>query len=299
MISEETFAKEERRLGKQVHFHDGVWWISSAPFYFKPVHEYRPFARKSASPHPLKALLGYSHQVLDSAQATRYKRVNVLTGEDLKNYSLERLKGTRRRTVRVGTQNCRIEVLTRSKALLEQMRLINISNAKKFETTRSGGTYLPAEYYERNAAQWREGIQKIFSHQGHQFIGAFVGETLAAYIDLIQIEDTWMIGAVKSCDKYLQHRPVDALYFRILSMASQCGECKQVLNGGPEGEPEGLTHFKEQFLFRPVALPYYSQTLLPIDWLRALKNKSTHRGHASTAAGEEAEEKPRGGLQKA
>ena len=296
MITEENFAKEEKRLGKQVHFHDGVWWIKAAPFYFKPVHEYRPFARKSVGPHPLKALLGYSHQVPDPAQATRYKRMNILAGDDLKHYSIERLGGKRRNLVRMGTKNCRVGVLTRSDTLLEQMRLINISNAKKFERARDGGTFLPAKYYEQHASVWLENISKLFGHQGHQFIGAFVDEKLAAYIDLIQVEDTWMISAVKSCDEYLEYRPVDALYFTTISRASQCGECNRVLNGGPDGEPEGLTHFKEQFLFHPVSLPYYSQTLLPMDWLRVLKSRVMHQRHAPIVVEEEAKEKAREGL---
>ncbi|MGI6241172.1 MAG: hypothetical protein ACOYJW_04470 [Candidatus Omnitrophota bacterium] len=273
MITEETFAKEEKRLGKEVHFHDGVWWISSAPFYFKPVHEYRPFARKSARPHTLKALLGYSHQVFDPAQATRYKRMNILAGDDLRSFSLERLENKRK--VRRGIKDCRVEILTPSEVILEQMRRINISAAKKHESRgRPRGTFLLHDYYERNAVQWKENTRKFFDHQGHQFIGAFVGETLVAYINLIQIEDTWVFGAVKSCHEYLGHRPVDVLYFTILSMASQSRECKRVVNGGGDYEPESLTHFKRQYLFKLVPLPYYSWTLLPMDWLRAFKNRT-------------------------
>lgn len=291
MITEETFAKEEQRLGKQVHFHDGMWWVRTAPFYFKPVHEYRPFPPRSASPHPLKALLGYSHQVPDPAQATRYKRMNILTGDDLKNYSIERLRGKRRNLVRMGIKNCRVEVLTRSDALFEQMRSINISNAEKFENKRSRGTFHPSEYYELHAAEWREYILGLLGHQGHQFIGAFVGDKLAAYVDLIQIEDMWMFGAVKSCREYLQYRPVDALYFTTISLASKGGECHRIVNGGPDAEPESLTHFKAEFLLKPVPLPYYSRTLLPMDWLRAIKSGMTHRGHAPIAGKEEAQEK--------
>ena len=114
MVTEETFAKEEKRLGKQVHLHDGVWWVRTAPLYCKPVHEFRAFPPKSARPHPLKALLGYSHQVPDPAQATRCIRMNVLQGEDLRSFSIERLSIKRRGKVRSGIRDCRVEILKQS-----------------------------------------------------------------------------------------------------------------------------------------------------------------------------------------
>jgi len=288
LISEETFAQEEKRLGKQVHFHDGVSWVRTALFYFKPVHEFRPFPPKSARPHPLKALLGYSHQVPDPTQATRCLRQNVLEGENLRRFSLDCLKPAKRRAIRRGLKDCVIELYRPSEQNLEHMRLINISQAKRFEGSGESGTFQPAEYYELHATQWREGIIRLFSHQGHQFIGAFVGDTLAAYVDLIQVEDTWIFGAVKSCNEYLQHRPVDALYFSILSMASQSGDCSRVVNGGPDGERKSLTYFKEEFLLRVVSVPYYSRTFLPMERLRSLQSRITRRRQRRTALEKEA-----------
>lgn len=281
MIAEETFACEEGRLGQQVHLHDGVWWVRAAPLYYKPVDEFRPFAPGSAKPHPLRALLGYSHQVPDSDQATRLIRRNVLQGDDLEGFSLERLGGKKRNQVRMGLRDCRVEALSQSDALFEQMKLINISQARRFEAVGESGTFLPPEHYELHTSQWREGIERLFSHQGHQFVGAFVGDTLAAYVDLIQIENTWAFGAVKSGDEFLKHRPVDTLYFTILSMASQSEGCTRVVNGGPDGERASLTHFKEQFLLRVVSVPYYSWTLLPMERLRSLQRWITGRrsGH--------------------
>jgi len=291
MISEEAFAREEQRLGKNVHFHDGVWWVRAAPFYCKPIHEFGPFPPESARPKNLKALLGYSHQVPDPTQATRCLRWNVLQGDDLRHFSLERLRGKKRNQVRMGIRDCRIEALSQSDALLEQMRLINISQAKRFEGVGEHGTFLPAEHYELHASQWGEGILRLFSHQGHQFVGAFVGDTLAAYVDLLQVAGTWMFGAVKSHNVHLQHRPVDALYFTILSMASQNGECNRVVNGGPDGERGSLTYFKEEFLLRVVPVPYYSRTLLPTTRLRNLAGLMMRGGTRKAAQGTEADAK--------
>ena len=272
MITAETFALGERQLGKQVHLHDGVWWVKTAPFYFKPVHEFHPFAPRCAKPHPLQALMGYSHQVAAPSQATRLLRSNILQGEDLQNFSLERLPGKKRNNVRQSIRNCRVQHVMDIEPFLDEMKRINISQALRFEATDGKGDYLPAAYYEQQTAQWREDMLKLFRHPGHRFIGAFVEDKLAAYVDLIEIETTWMFGAVKSSDDYLPYRPVDALYFTILTMASQCEDCQRVVNGGGN-ERESLTHFKSQFLLKSVLCPYYSRTLLPLETLRKLRNR--------------------------
>lgn len=291
MISEETFAREEKARGKPVHCHDGVWWVKQAPFYCKPIHEYRPFPPKSARPHPLKALVGFSHQVPDPAQATRFVRMNVLQGEDLRNFSLERIKSKRRNLVRMGMKQCRIEALTQSDALLEQMRQINIMQARKLESAGGGGSFLSSDYYDRHAARWREETQSLFRHPGHRFIGAFVGDALAAYVNLVQIEDTWLFGAVKSSSEYLARRPVDALYFTALTMASQCGDCKRVVNGGGD-ERQGLAHFKGEFLLTPVSIPYFTQTFIPLDALRKLKTAMSRRSHQASKGDQEKRDEP-------
>ena len=278
MITEETFAKEEKKIGKHVHFHDEVWWVRTAPFYYKPVNQFRAFPPNSAKPHPLKALVGYSHMIHDALKSTRSVRMNILDGEHLERFSMDTLKSAKRRVVRNGLKDCQIRSYLPTDAVLEQMRVINISQAERFESGGESGTFLSPKYYEHHVTQWRKDILNLFSHKGHQFIGAFVGETLAAYIDLIQIEDTWMVGAVKSRNEYLKHRPVDALYFSILSMASQCGECKRVINGGGNLERESLTRFKGEFNIKPVLLPYYSKTILPIEELQTLKRRiSVHQ----------------------
>ena len=275
MITEELFAREDLRLGKTVYYHDGIWWVKTAPFYYKPINEFHPMPPKSAKPHPLRALMGYSHQVPDHSQATRHLRYNVLQGDDLRRFSLEHLPSPKRRVVRQGIKNCRVEHVTNIEPLLEEMKNTNVSQALRFEAMGGKGDYLPADYYEKHTLKWREDMLKIFRHPGHWFMGAFVGDKLAAYVDLVQIEDTWMFGAVKSSDDYLSFRPVDALYFTILTMASHCPDCNRVVNGGGD-ERESLTRFKSQFLLKSMLCPYYSRTLLPMEKLRQLRKLIKH-----------------------
>lgn len=292
VISESTFAQGEAMLGRAVHFHDGVWWVRSAPFYYKPVHEFRSFPPSIARPERLKAILGYSHQVPDAAQATHSLQWHVLQGDDLQHFSIESLKPAKRRAIRRGLADCRVGPYELTKRNLEAMRQINISQARRFAGAGESGSFLPAEHYEEKASEWRERMTQLVRHRGHQLVGAFFGEELAAYIDLIRIEDTWMFGAVKSCDEFLPHRPVDAMYFTILSMASQDQSCSRVVNGGPVGERASLAYFKEQFLLNVVSLPYFTRSFLSYEKLRYLHARVLRRGGVHGRGQEEAEGKP-------
>lgn len=291
MISEEEFAHEEARLGKAVHFHQGRWWVRTAPLYCKPVHEFRPLHRGEARPHALKSLLGYSYQVEDRRHASRFLGWNILHGEALRLFGLTAIGGKRRNMVRQGLRQCHATRLHPQDQIIEQMREINIQQARRFAEAGEAGTFLPAEYYEREKDRWRAGIERYFSHRGHEFIGAFAGEALAAYVDLIRIEDTWMFGAVKSRTDMLAHRPVDALYFTILSMAAASEECNRVVNGGPDGARESLVRFKEEYGLRVAQVPYFSRSLLPVDRvklvarrLRPWRRSAQHEGAVQPCA---------------
>ncbi|MDY0144444.1 MAG: hypothetical protein RBS84_00450 [Kiritimatiellia bacterium] len=272
MITEEVFAQEEARLGQSVHMRNGIWWVRVAPGYCKPVHEFRLIAPGSFKPRLLRSWIGYSHQVPDPVQGNRSMVWNMLQGAELKNFSLERLRSKRRNMVRGGLRDCRVDVMLPEERILEQMRQINISQAQRFEAIQEKPIFLPPDYYTTHASKWRADMLKLFSHAGHQFIGAFVNERLAAYSNVIRIEGTWMFGAVKSHQEELKHRPVDALYFYVLSRASQSSDCQRVVNGGGEDERPSLTSFKRDFLLNPVVVPYYTRTLIPLDRLRQLKN---------------------------
>ena len=79
-VSEQMFAQEEARLGKQVHLHDGVWWVKAGPFYYKPVHEFGPFPPGIARPCRLRPLLGHSHQVSSPKEAPRVPSRDTFQG---------------------------------------------------------------------------------------------------------------------------------------------------------------------------------------------------------------------------
>lgn len=285
MITEEEFARDEARLGKSVHFHMGRWWVRAGPLYCKPVHEFRPIRRGESRPALLGSLYGYSHQVPDDHTAVRHVAWQLIKNDALRTFDLRRLRPEKQRAVKKGLRGCQVRQLDGSPELLEQMREINIQQAKRFAEAGEAGTFLPADYYERHRERWRADISRYFSHRGHEFLGAFVGDVLAAYVDLIRIEDTWMFGAVKSRTDMLGHRPVDALYFTILSMAAAPEECTRVVNGGPDGARESLIRFKEEYGLRISRVPYFSRSLLPVDHVKLVARRLRRRRRSAEHEG--------------
>jgi len=271
ILSEETFAREEARLGKRVHFHDGVWWVNSAPFYCKPVHEFLVSARGRVKPRMTNSLLGYSRQVSEPTEANRIVHWHVVGRTVLDEFSIDSLKSATRRAVRRGSRDCEVRVFDPTEKVLEEMRIINRSQAERFEGVRINGTFFPPSYYDDQVGNWRKSMLGLFQHPGHQFIGAFVDEMLVAYIDLLRVEDVWQICAVKSRADFLGRRPVDLLYFSLLTMAAESPSCRILLNGGAEGEPETLRRFKEKYLLEVVSIPYFTRTVVPVRALRALR----------------------------
>ena len=261
-VSEEEFAAGEAALGKKVHLHDDVWWVQKSRFYCKPVHEFRCLRPGKVAPSLWESLLGYSHRVDSPEQQGHEMRWNIIQGEDLREFSLERLPGKKRNNIRQGLKNCHVKIVSHIEPLLPAMKAINVVQARRFDAQGDRRAYLAASYYEEKEPEWRRDMSKVFAHPGHTFVGAFVDEHLAAYIDLIQIEDTWMFGAVKSHDDFLERRPVDALYFATLSVAARNPYCARVVNGGGE-ERESLTRYKSQFLLMSTIVPYHTRMRMP------------------------------------
>ena len=272
-LSEEQFALQDAALGHSVHKSGGRWWKTAAPMYCKPVHEYRPIGPGEAKPSLFKALGGFTHQVSDPSHSTRILRMNILSGSGLESFDLQHIAGNGWRTsLRKALKSVEIRSIACDDGLLERMRQINISHAQRFQDVGRSNSYRKPSYYQENSAEWFRQMRALLAHRGHNFIGAFSDDTLVAYLDLITIEDTWMIGAVKSDWEFANKRPVDVLYFHALSMASENGACRRVVNGGGD-EPEGLRRFKEDFLFRSVDVHYFTRTILPFKTLMKFRRR--------------------------
>ena len=251
MLSEAEFAREQEKLGLRIHQNGGVWWEQVNRMYCKPAFEFQVLRPGTARPHLRHALLGYSHQVPEASLGNRTVRFMILEGDDLRGFDIPRLSVKKRNQVRKGLDQCEVRPLDEIESHLEQMRLINMSQA-----ARQDRVDVPPEYYEQKAEAWRRQIRLYFSHAGYRWSGAFRDGTLIAYLSTLSVAGVTFVQVVKSHTDHLISCPVDALYYKALLGASRDPGCQMVVNGGPANR--GLDHFKEQFLFRPRPFSYYT-----------------------------------------
>ena len=261
MLTEAEFVEQQRSLGRRIHEHDGVFWEEVYRFYCKPAFIYRSFERGSAKPHPLRRLLGYSHQVTDETQSNRRLQVMMLERSTLDAFGIQSLPGKKRNKVRRALENCQVSPINPVEGFIERMREINISQTQR--ESRGAGAVVPLERYTDQADDWRRQIRAEARLPGREWWGAFVDGELGAYLRTYQVDGIRVIQQTKAHTDYLKKKPVDALYFHVLSQAADEPSCQRIVNGGV-AHPS-LNRFKEQFLFRPFDLPMYSSSAWLVD----------------------------------
>lgn len=272
MLTEAEFVEQQRSLGRRIHEHDGVFWEEVYRFYCKPAFIYRAFDRGSARPHPLRSLLGYSHQVTDAPQSNRTVPFMVLERDGLDGFDLQKLPSPKRRIVRQGISRCEVKSILDIEPLMERVREINIAQSLRQEAG-AGAETSPKRYIDE-AEDWRAQIRREFALRGREWWGAFVDGVLAAYLRTYQVDEIRVIQQVKADTAYFKYRPVDALYFHVLSASAVDPGCMRIMNGDPRHT--SLNRFKEQFLFKAVSYPYYSSAAWMVNSAKKLLNRAGH-----------------------
>ena len=276
MLTEAQYVAQQRSLGRRIHEHGGVFWEETYPFYCKPAFIYKAFDRGAARPARLRSLLGYSHQVRHLREANRTLPVMALDRAGLDGFDLQKLPQKKRNNVRRALERCVVRSIDDVEIHLERLRAINVVQAQRHE--KGVGAETPASRYAEEAESWRAQMRREFALAGREWWGAFVGDVLAAYLRTYQVDGVRVIQQAKADTEYLKSYPMDALYYAILSRASADATCQWIVNGGPLHP--SLNHYKEQFLFKTVELPYYSSNA----WLvEILKKLAAGRGRRAPA----------------
>ncbi|MBN1879728.1 hypothetical protein JW823_06425 [bacterium] len=254
MINSTEFAEQQRHLGFRIHEHDGEFWQSVRPFYCKPAFVYKVIERGSVRPSPFRSFLGYSHLVPDVSQGNRILQMMVITRETLDNFSLSSLPVKKRNQVRRSLERSQIQLIQDLDTHIERIREISI--AQSFRQEQGAGAETPITRYTDDAESWRRQMQLSFSLNGRECWGAFVDDTLAAFIRTYQVDGTRVIQQAKVDTEYFKAYPMDGLYFTLLNHAAEDNSCNLIINGSPLHD--SVNHYKEQFLFRSFDHPCYS-----------------------------------------
>jgi hypothetical protein len=163
MLTELEYVEQLRQSGHKIHEHDGIFWEQTYPFYCRPAFIYRAFDRGTARPHPLKSLLGYSHQIIESNKATDYKTFMEIDREVLNDYSIPKLLPKKRSQVRQSLRNCEVKLITHmDDELIERFRQINIEQSVRQE--KGFGAETPVDRYMSKKKNSGKNRSNVTSH---------------------------------------------------------------------------------------------------------------------------------------
>lgn len=277
MITEEAYARDMRTQGRRGHLHDGVWWGGVAPLYARPLFEFRAVVPGEARPAPSRALLGYSHHVPEASMGNRVKEYLILEGEPLRNFGLASLPSKKRNQVRKGLKLLQVRRMAEVAPYLDAIRDIYVSQATR-HTERYDLPDTPPTFYTEQEGLWRARELRYLGTCGREVYGAFAGDRLVAFLVTSHIEGVRFIEKVKSHTDHLASCPSDALYFVALEEAGKDPACRRVVNPGFRGE--GLTRYKEQFLFRRTQVPVFVSNPRLFAWAEnaaSLRSRLRHR----------------------
>lgn len=259
-LTEFEYGRQEAALDPRVHEHQGVWWRRIAPFYCRPAFEFQRLQVGLARPRRAQSWLGYGHAVANSAEANRWLECMVLQGENLSEFSLDRLPSSKRTRVRKGLRSVEVRLLADIEAVVAQLFDVGVSQAARVHQKSGfgGGT----DELKGQEEKWCSRQVHLHRLGGRDWWAALYDGRVVAYVLSEQVGDTLSLPVVRSHSDFLHLCPVDALYFNILSRANTARSCSRVIDGAVHHE--SLNRFKMQFLFKPTPLPYYATRL----WLR-------------------------------
>ena len=252
-MTEREYAQKMRKLGRNIFEANGTYWEIKPRLFCRPAFFYKAIVPGESKPPLSKCPLGYMHRVPVKDMARFEWSFMVMRGEVLRKFSLERLPGKRRNKVRQALKKCRVEKLNFIEEFINEIREINISESLR--QMKYGHPEVPVERYTEQEYQWREQLVKEFYLGGREWWGAFVDRKLIGYIRYYEVDGIVVIEQTRANTDYLKYRPVDALYFTILSNLSIRDKYKLVINGTPLRE--SLDRFKKQYLFEELPLYWY------------------------------------------
>jgi len=256
----EQFVSQQLSMGYPLHQHQGVWWQRQRRFYYKPAFNYQVLAPGSARPHPLRALVGYSHSVPPGTESNHKWPTMLVDWTSKERFSLENLAETSsdkrsqiRRQVRMAMSNLEIRLIHSIDQVIDDLQKINISAILRTEVGK------PANYYVDRRETWEKFMRKLFALPDREWWGAFYQGKLVAYFYGFAVDGEWIIDTAKSMTEFLHLRPNDGLLFKTMESAINAHGCTRINYGGWTPDDPKLSQFKQKHGFQKVDIPAHLQ----------------------------------------
>jgi hypothetical protein len=223
-MTKNEFATSQQEEGLKVVKKDGIWWLETRRFFFRPLFPFEqitPWSKK----YPLKSLAGgFLHLV--PAGKSGNSNLNLFVYDDLKNYSLDILSNKRRGITRQGLRNFSARTIPDPEEFIATAYDVYIS----FHN-RTGYSYKNERLNRQAFARW---ARNLYKNQKSLKLGAYNHGKLSAVEISYFVEDV-IIGETFFSDDASLNLKVTDFVVHALRMAATETDAKYLFLGFPSG----------------------------------------------------------------
>lgn len=240
----EEYVEYTREKGTKIIETNGIYWARARPFFYQNIPVLSPV---DASPSQLLRVMSKgSYLAVLMHSSNRANRLTVRSVCDDTEYRLEKLSKYGRRDVSKGLRNCSVRQIDLD-FLAREGNEINRS-----AMTRHGGS---SSTDMSSPSKWRRKMDTCKRYDDIEAWGAFVGNSLAAYVLCIVIEDYCNINNFMSHTRFLSYCPNNALIYTMTREMLGRPGVKRV-EFGTTGDIASLANFKERMGYRRAPFPF-------------------------------------------
>lgn len=257
----EEFVAQERAVRGGVHHHAGVWWRSTSFGCCQPVYPLQEIEAGAARPKMARSFVRYSHVVPAGKQHNSAWRCLFLDGAALKGFCFDKLRYEKRKAINKARRSgLEIRRITDLEPLWPELQKVFMSTARRT------GYGLPAAYYMESEAEWKRGLRREHGLPGRDWWGAFLGDTLVAYLYTCLVGETALLLVTKHDDAYSELRPSDLLHFEAIAHYRDDASCSRIYAGRVTGIVPSIDQFKAKFGFQAAELPVHDRLNRCVVW---------------------------------
>ncbi len=244
-MSTEGYAQFLKNIGHQVVQKDDHYWFNTHPHIYISFPFNKPISKRKVDVLSILKrrdfALRFSCPLKEGRQSFRISVVN-------KAYDLSSLDSGSRRNTRRGLENCSVRKLNKEEILKDALQL------NEETLVRQGRTLT-----NRNNDYWNAYYHEAVNAEGSTIWGAFVGDTLAAFLISFRMNRSENIVISRSRTSLLKHRPNNALLYQFIYDGIRSDEIDEISFGleSIQSDMDSLDRFKMGMGFQKIPVGQY------------------------------------------
>jgi hypothetical protein len=231
VMDDEEVARQQAEVKERVHFHRGVWWRHARALFWLPSVQYKEIDHDTSWPHPLKALVGYTHIAKPGSPCNGFFR--AIVRERMPSYSIAVLSHNRRRTVRKGLAQLQVRPVERLDQFIRD----------GFDVYRSWHERVQWGRDKSSLPVFEGWMSRVFRTPHQLVLGAYLKNKLVAFTLPYAVRHFATQEFVASHSDFLSYNPTDVLFHAFMCIARQTRGV-EMADFGPVSRKPTLNSFK-------------------------------------------------------